>query len=118
MKKFQQQQQQARPQQMRRQQQQSTTPSAIQAWAAGEATILAAAASAVTNLGTGVIALDAAITAFQNSPGTLSTADQAALNAIQAASQALVSQATAISTTAPGTPVPVVPIPPAVPAGA
>lgn len=102
---------QPRAQQMRRQQQQSTTPSAIQAWAAGEAAILASAAQAVTNLGTGVVALDAAITALQNSPGTLSASDQAALNAIQVTSQALAAQASAISTAVPGAAVPVVPVP-------
>lgn len=106
------QQQQPQPQEMRQQQQQSTTPSAIQAWAAGEQVILTAAAAAVTNLGTGVITLDGLITSLQNSPGTLSTDDQAALDSIQKFSNGLVAQATAISTTPPGTPVPVVPLPP------
>jgi hypothetical protein len=105
----------SRLQPMRQQQQQSTSPSAIQAWAAGEAVILQAAAAAVTNLGTGVLALDGAITAFQNSPGTISPADQAALDAIQASSNALVTQAKAISTTPPGQAVPLIPIPPAAP---
>ena len=46
---------------------------------------------------TGIANLDALITAFQNSPGTLSAADQAALDGIQAASQALVTKADAVS---------------------
>jgi hypothetical protein len=54
---------------------------------------------------TGIAALDAAIAAFQNSPGTLSAADQAALDDIQAKSQALVVKADAIDTTPPAPPV-------------
>ena len=93
----------------------STTPSAIQAFAAAEASTLASLATALTALATGITALDALITSFQNSPGTLSPADQAALDGIQATSQALVAQANAISTTPPGTPVPAPPPLPVVP---
>ena len=91
----------------------STTPSAIQAFAAAESATLASLATALTALDAGVKALDQLITDFQNSPGTLSAADQAALDGIQATSQALVAQANAISTTPPGTPVPPpAPLPP------
>ena len=45
--------------------------------------------------------LDTLITNFQNSPGTLSAEDQAALDAIQASSKALVTKATAISVNPP-----------------
>lgn len=89
----------------------STTPSAIQAWAAAEGAVLTSASAAVTNVNTGVLALDAMLIAFNNSPGTLSPADQAALDGIMAQSKALASQATAINTTPPGTPVPIVPLP-------
>ena len=94
----------------------STTPSAIQAFAAAEASTLASLATALTALATGVTALDTLITNFQNSPGTLSPADQTALDGIQATSKALVAQATAISTTPPGTPVPPPPPLPVTPA--
>ena len=89
----------------------AATPDAIQAFATAEAAILNSLSAALTNLANGIIALDAMITAFQNSPGTLSSSDQAALNAISAQSTALVTQANAISTAAPNAPVPVTPIP-------
>lgn len=44
----------------------------------------------------GIASLDAQIQAFQNSPGTLSTADQAALDGIVAASATLATAANAI----------------------
>lgn len=53
----------------------------------------------------GITALDTLITNFQNSPGTLSAADQAALDKIQSASAALAAKAAAIDTTPPA-PVP------------
>lgn len=96
---------------MQEQQQQSVSPSAIATFAAAEAPILASLATAITGLGTGVIALDALITQLQASPGTISAADQALLDQIQAQSQALVTQVNAISTTPPGTPVPITPAP-------
>ena len=83
----------------------STTPSAIQAWAGTEQTTLASVATALSATSAGVTVLDYMITAFQNSPGTLSQSDQAALDAIQTQSQALVQQVQAINTAAPGTPV-------------
>ena len=52
----------------------------------------------------GIAALDAAIAAFQNSPGVLSPADQAALDDIQAKSQALVAKADAVNVTPPTPP--------------
>jgi septal ring factor EnvC (AmiA/AmiB activator) len=55
---------------------------------------------------TGIAALDALITGFQNSPGTLSAADQAALDKIQAASNDLAAKASAVSTTPPAPPTP------------
>ena len=54
---------------------------------------------------TGIANLDSMITAFQNSPGTLSAADQAALDGIQTASQALVKKADAVVVTPPTPPV-------------
>jgi hypothetical protein len=89
----------------------AATPDAIQAFAAAEAAILNSLSAALTNLANGILALDAMIVAFQNSPGTLSSADQTALNAISAQSTALVTQANAITTAAPTAPVPVTPIP-------
>ena len=94
----------------------AVTPDAIQAFAAAEGAVLNSLSTALTALATGITALDALITQFQNSPGTLSQADQTALNNIQALSQTLVTQANAISTTPPGTPVPVTPGPVATPA--
>lgn len=44
----------------------------------------------------GIAALDAQIVAFQNSPGTLSAADQASLDAIVAASATLATAAQAV----------------------
>jgi hypothetical protein len=87
----------------------ATTPDVIQAWAASEQAVLASVATALSNLSTGIAALDALITNLQNSPGPLGPGDQPALDAIVAASNALLAQAQAISTTPPGTAVPVVP---------
>lgn len=75
--------------------------SAITDWATKEQADLTAIQGTLTSIVSGIAALDAQITAFQNSPGTLSATDQAALNAIQSASDALVTQSAAISTTAP-----------------
>jgi hypothetical protein len=80
-------------------------------FAIAEGATLTQLGGALTNLGTGVLALDAMLIAFQASPGTLSAADQASLNNILAKSNALALQAGAISTTPPGVTVPVVPIP-------
>ncbi len=78
----------------------------VQDFINAEGPVLASLGTALTALSTGVKALDDLITQLQNSPGTLSPADQAALDQIQATSQALVAQANAISTAAPGTAVP------------
>lgn len=64
---------------------------------------LAATSTTLDGIATGVLSLDALIVAFQNSPGTLSAGDQAALDGIVAASGALATKASAISTAAPGT---------------
>ncbi len=89
----------------------ATTPSAIQAFATAEGALLTSIAAALTNIATGVLALDALITTLQNSTGTISAADQATLDAMQKQSQALVTQVNAISTTPPGGTVPVTPTP-------
>ena len=52
----------------------------------------------------GIANLDALIVAFQNSPGTLSVEDQAALDKIQAASAALVAKVDTIDVTPPTPP--------------
>lgn len=75
--------------------------SAITDWAAAEQANLTAISSTLDSIVTGVKALDDKITALQNAPGTLSPADQAALDAIQAASKDLVTKAAAISTAPP-----------------
>ena len=66
---------------------------------------LDATSATLTSVAAGVLALDQIINDFQNSPGTLSAEDQAALDKIQSASNALTAQASAIST-APPTPPP------------
>ena len=91
----------------------STPADPIQNFATAVQANIAATATALTNLAAGIANLDALIVQFQNSPGTLSAADQASLDSIQAASAALLSQAQAISTAAPGQTPPVVPVPPA-----
>lgn len=66
---------------------------------------LAAITANLTSIATGVTSLDAQIQALQNSPGTLSSADQAALDSIVAQSSALATAANAV-VSAPTTPVP------------
>lgn len=78
-------------------------------WAAQEQADLTAISSTLDTVVTGIAALDKLITDFQNSPGTLSAADQAALDAIKAASGALVTKASAISVTPPVPPTPPAP---------
>ena len=87
----------------------------VQTFAAAVKANLAASQAALTGIAAGIVNLDTLITNFQNSPGTLSPADQQSLDDIQTASQALLAQAQAISTTPPGTTVPVVPVPPPTP---
>lgn len=93
----------------------SSAPDAIQAFATAEGALLTTVSGALTNLATGILALDATITQLENSPGTISQGDQALLTQALTQSQALVTQVQAISTTAPGATVPVTP--PAAPAG-
>lgn len=96
---------------MAQQQQQSVTPDAIQVFAAAEGAILTSLTTALTAVANGVAALDKLINSFQNSTGTLSPADQTALDQIQATSNALLVQVQAINTTPPGQPVPITPAP-------
>lgn len=79
--------------------------SAITDWADKEDADLAAISDTLNGIVAGVAALDQLILDFQNSPGTLSQADQDRLDKIQAAVGALKTQAGAIST-APPTPTP------------
>jgi hypothetical protein len=75
--------------------------SAITDWAAKEQANLDAISGTLDGIVTGITALDALITSLQNSPGTLSAADQAALDAIQASSAALVAKSAGIVVTPP-----------------
>lgn len=76
--------------------------SAITAWAANDQAGLNAIGGNLNNIVTGIAALDALITQFQNSPGILSVSDQAALDGIQNAVKALVDQSAGIVVTPPG----------------
>lgn len=78
--------------------------SQITDWAAKEQADLTAISTTLDSVVTGIAALDQAIQNLQNSPGTLSTSDQAALDAIEAQSSALVTKAQAISTAPPTAP--------------
>lgn len=80
--------------------------SAITDWAAKEQADLDAISGTLDGVVTGIKALDDKITALQSSPGTLSAEDQAALDAIQQASKALVAKSQAISVTPPAPPAP------------
>lgn len=83
--------------------------SAITDWAAREQADLSAISSKLDDLATGVANLNAQIVGLQNSPGTLSASDQAALDSIEAASSTLLKKVEDISVT----PLqPVQPIPP------
>jgi len=84
-------------------QKEQTLMSQITDWATAEQADLTAISSTLDGIVTGIANLDALITAFQNSPGTLSATDQAALDGIQAAGKALLAKAQAISVTAPTT---------------
>lgn len=70
--------------------------SKIQEWAEKQEADLKEIESTLEGIGTGIKDLDAKINEFQNSPGTISAADQAFLDAIQAKSKALVTKAQAI----------------------
>ena len=75
--------------------------SAITDWAAQEQADLLAISAALDTIVAGIANLDTRITNFRNSPGTLSAADQAALDAIQSASKDLKAKASAISVAPP-----------------
>ena len=72
--------------------------------AAAEKADLDAISAKLDTVTAGIAALDKLITDFQNSPGTLSPADQAALDAIQTAVSALRAKAEAVDTTPPAPP--------------
>jgi hypothetical protein len=80
--------------------------SKITDWAATEQADLAAVSTTLDGIVAGIANLDTLITNLQNSPGTLSASDQAALDAIKAASAALVTKSGAIVVTPPVTPTP------------
>lgn len=73
-------------------------------WAAQEEADLSAISATLDGVVAGVANLNKLITDFQNSPGTLSADDQAALDRIQAASKTLVDKAASIKTDAPTPP--------------
>jgi hypothetical protein len=75
--------------------------SIIETWATKEQASLDAISGTLDGIVTGIVALDALITSLQNSTGTLSASDQAALDAIQAASEALVAKSAGIVVTPP-----------------
>jgi hypothetical protein len=72
------------------------TMSVITDWAAKEQADLSTVSGTLDGVVTNIAALNAQIAAFNNSPGTLAPADQAALDSIQAASAALVTKAAAL----------------------
>jgi hypothetical protein len=82
-------------------QQGERTMSVITDWAAQEQADLTEISNTLDTIVAGIAALDVLITNFQNSPGTLSPADQAALDGIQAASKALKAKSAAISVAPP-----------------
>jgi hypothetical protein len=75
-------------------------------WAATEDADLTAINANLDAIVTTVANLNAQIAAFNNSPGTLSASDQAALDAIKATSDTLVTESAAIVPA--GTPVPAI----------
>ena len=80
--------------------------SQITDWAAQEQADLTAISGTLDSIVTGIAALDKMITDLQNSPGTLTPADQAALDNIQSAVKGLVTKSAAISTAPPTPPGP------------
>lgn len=83
--------------------------SLITDWAAKEQADLDAISGTLDSVVAGIAVLDDMIVAFQNSPGTLSPADQSALDALVANSSALRAKAAGISVAPP--PPPAVPAP-------
>ncbi len=82
----------------------NTLMSKITDWAAQEEADLSAISASLDTVVAGIAALDQMIADFQNSPGSLSAADQAALDSIQSASKALVTKSAAISVAPPAPP--------------
>ena len=82
----------------------ANTMSAITDWAAKEQADLTAISGKLQTIADGIAKLDAMIAALQNSPGTLSASDQAALDQIEQQSAALVTAASAIDLTPPTAP--------------
>jgi hypothetical protein len=78
--------------------------SQITDWAVGQRADLSAISATLDAIVTGIAALDKLITDFQNSPGVLSPSDQAALDAVQSASKALVTKSAGIVVTPPAPP--------------
>ncbi len=78
--------------------------SQITDWAAKEQANLDSISKTLDGIVAGIAALDVLIQNFQNSPGTLSPSDQAALDAIVASSGNLVTKSAAISVTPPTPP--------------
>jgi len=76
----------------------SSPPDAIQQFATAEGTLLSTLGADLTVLAAGVLQL---LTQINNSPGTISAADQASLDSAITQTQALVTQAAAISTASP-----------------
>jgi hypothetical protein len=76
--------------------------SVITDWAAKEQADLTTISTNLVTITAGVKKLDDLITTFQQSPGTLTAADQAALDAIQAQSKTVLAASAAIDTSAPG----------------
>ena len=70
--------------------------SAITDFASATQTILTKISSDLDSIGADITALNAQITAFNNSPGTLSATDQAALDSISQAATALQAKSDAL----------------------
>jgi len=75
--------------------------SQITDFATSEQNTLTEIQTSLNTLATGIANLDSIINAFQNSPGTLSVEDQAALTTVQSVSNALAKQAQGIVVTPP-----------------
>lgn len=81
-----------------------TIMSAISDFAAKQTAFNTELASDLTDLGTKIDALNAQIATLQNSPGTISPEDQATLDSLQAAGQALATQADTLAGKTPPAP--------------
>jgi hypothetical protein len=87
-------------------QQENQLMSQITDWAAQEQADLTAISNTLDAVVAGVATLDKMIADFQNSPGTMSAADQTALDNLQAFSKTVVAKASAISVAPPVPPSP------------